>query len=80
VMEAAQLHEMQQAYPEYRERMFVLALYDEGARGACERYNIADPFGRPPSEFDACYARIERALHRWVAEVPSPGELSVNRR
>ncbi|MGH9349986.1 MAG: hypothetical protein ACRD26_22260, partial [Vicinamibacterales bacterium] len=69
VMEASQLEQVQAAYPELHDRVFLLPLYDDAARGDYERYNIADPFGQPLEAFETCYERMDRALRRWLQTV-----------
>jgi protein-tyrosine-phosphatase len=71
VMEWRQLVQLQAAYPAFRHRMFLLSLLDTDAGGAYERYNIADPFGGTLSSYEACYSRIDRALRRMLARLPS---------
>lgn len=66
VMEQAQLEQLRAEYPELRERIFLLSLFDDDAGGAYERYNIADPFGQPLTAYEACYERIERAIRSWL--------------
>jgi len=70
VLEASHLAYLREGYPERADRVFLLSLFDDGARGAYERFNIADPFGGPPAAFDECYSRISRALRRWLELAP----------
>jgi protein-tyrosine-phosphatase len=72
VMEWRQLAELQQTYPEQADRIFLLSLFDDGARGGYERYNIADPFGQPVAAFEECYRRMERSLRRCLLAVLDP--------
>lgn len=74
VMEASQADQLRALYPEFRDRIFLLALYDDTPGGAYERCNIADPFGQPLVAFEACYWRIERALRGWVRELTAAGD------
>ena len=67
VMEWRQLIQLREAYPDRCEQVFLLPLFDDGARGGYARYNIADPFGRPLAAFDECYRRMERALRSLIA-------------
>ncbi len=62
VMEAAQLDQLRSAYPDAAPRIVLLSLFDETARGAYDRYNIADPYGKPLDVFERCYDRIRRAV------------------
>lgn len=73
VMEAGQLRYLQEAFPDFRDRLFLLPLYDDGARDAYERFNIADPYGQPDAVFEVCYGRVTRALGRWVAAIKATG-------
>lgn len=73
VMEAAQLRLLRRLYPRYRHRIFLLSLFDREAKGAYERYNIADPFGGPRQSFVECYVRTARALRRMAAAMRPPG-------
>jgi protein-tyrosine-phosphatase len=66
VMEQSQLVQLRTAFPEHRERVFLLSLFDGEAGNAYERYNIADPFGQPLSAYEACYERIDRATRHWL--------------
>ena len=67
VMEWRQLAQLRDMYPDLRSRIFLLPLFDDAAQGGYERYNIADPFGKPLVAFDECYRRMERSLRRFVA-------------
>ena len=66
VMEQSQLEHLRAEYPEFRDRIFLLSLFDTAARSTYERYNIADPFGQPLTAYEACYERIERAIRSWI--------------
>lgn len=61
VMETSQLELLRTTYPELRDRVFLLSLFDEGASGL-ERYIISDPFGLPRAAFEECYQRIDCAV------------------
>jgi len=69
VMEASQQQQLQATYPEFRDRFLLLPLLDDSPAGAYERCNLPDPFGQPIEVFEACYARIDRVLRRWVSAV-----------
>ena len=62
VMEAKQLDAVRAAYPDAADRVVLLPLFGDGAMSGYARWNIADPFGRPRQDFDACYTRIEHDL------------------
>ncbi len=64
VMDAPQLSRMRDAYPDLANRVFLLSLFDAEPAGAHDRFNIADPFGKPRETFEACYARLDRTLIR----------------
>jgi protein-tyrosine phosphatase len=61
VMESSQMDHLRTAYPGFRERVFLLSLFDQGASGL-ERYTISDPFGLPRPAYEECYRRIDRAV------------------
>lgn len=61
VMEGAQFVLLREAFPDRHDRIFLLSLFDPGARGYL-RYNIADPYGSLIKEYEACYQRIDRAV------------------
>lgn len=62
VMEAEQRAELSARYPDVRDRVVLLPLYDVEAGPGYDRFHIADPFGQSRAVFDACYVRIERAV------------------
>lgn len=68
VMETSQLDLLRARYPDLRERVFLLSMFDEGASGL-ERYAIADPFGLTPEAFQECYRRIERTVSALLHEI-----------
>jgi protein-tyrosine phosphatase len=61
VMEGSQMDLLRTMYPDLRNRVFLLPLFDEGTSGL-ERYSIEDPFGLPRPSYEACYRRIDRAV------------------
>jgi protein-tyrosine phosphatase len=71
VMEAAHFERLRHEYPEFRARIVLLSLFDDRAKGAYDRLNIADPFGQPLPVFTECYRRIDMALRRWLASLPA---------
>jgi protein-tyrosine-phosphatase len=71
VMERAHVEDFREAYPDRRDRVVLLPLFDESARGS-ERYSIADPFGHRPRAYDDCYRRIQRAVAELVAQITRP--------
>ncbi len=72
VMEHAQFTQLRARYPMFRDRIFLMSLWDDEAAGAYARYNITDPFGQPIDDFDACYARFSRAVNRLLPLLPRP--------
>jgi protein-tyrosine-phosphatase len=67
VMEAPQLAELRADHPEAAERILLLPLIDRAPGRGYARYNIADPFGRPPSAYDFCYRRIDACVAELLA-------------
>jgi protein-tyrosine phosphatase len=61
VMEGRQMELLQARYPDLRDRIFLLSLFEDGVSGF-ERYTIPDPFGLPHAIFEACYRRIDHAV------------------
>jgi len=61
VMENSQRDLLHTLFPDLRDRIFLLSMFDACAVGT-DRYNIADPFGQPRAAFEVCYLRIERAV------------------
>ena len=65
VMEPWHLKTLIKNFPDAREKIFLLSLFDKDdakEKDVFIRYNIADPYGRPPEQFDLCYRRIEKCL------------------
>jgi protein-tyrosine phosphatase len=73
VMECSQFEYLRAVYPDCRDRIVLLSLYDITAAGSYERYNIRDPFGHPREAYEDCYSRIRRAARSLVAAL-SPRE------
>lgn len=69
VMEWSQRERLCATYPQYRDRIFLLPLFDDDAESAYDRYNIADPFGQTVSAYKQTYSRIERALRGCLANI-----------
>lgn len=63
-MEMAHIEELQTRWPEGRDRLFLLPLFEppDASVGAFERFNLVDPFGKDDKEFARCYERIDRAI------------------
>lgn len=73
-MDVTHLEALQRLWPEGRARYFLLPLFTEPSDpppDAYERCNIPDPFGRSASEFEHCYARIDRAVEVLLAQIGS---------
>jgi protein-tyrosine-phosphatase len=70
VMESSQFWYLRRTYPQHSGRVVLLSLFD-ASDSAFERFNIPDPFGKPPAAYTACYRRIERAVDTLLAEVLS---------
>jgi len=65
VMEAWQYRHMKRYFPGFREKIFLLPLFDgeEAAReGHYQAFHIEDPFGKPIEQFHRCFQRIERCV------------------
>ncbi|HZB25872.1 MAG TPA: hypothetical protein VE379_07060, partial [Vicinamibacterales bacterium] len=62
VMETAQALELAARYPQHRDRIVLLSLYDSAFSRGHGRYNIADPFGESLAAFGECYRRLDRAV------------------
>ncbi len=71
VMEPGQRDELIARYPDARDRIVLLSLYDEHAHLGYDQFHIADPFGGPREVFDACYDRIERAVATLLTALPA---------
>lgn len=65
VMEAGQLKVLRKAYPAFKDKFFLLPLFEHNfgktSRGYL-RYNLEDPYGRALEDFQACYHRIQKCL------------------
>ena len=70
VMEHGQFVRLRAEYAQYADRIFLMSLLDPDARGAYERYNIADPFGSSLSLYLACYERMARSIRNWIRQLP----------
>ena len=68
-MDTKQWQQLCATYPDSADRVVLLSLFDTEPRGAYDRYNIADPFGKPRPVFDDCYRRIERAVATLLAAI-----------
>ncbi len=65
VMEAWQLKALEEEYPDLRERLYLLPLLESeltGRGSGYGRYNLADPYGKAPAVFEACFTRLDRFL------------------
>jgi protein-tyrosine phosphatase len=71
VMELSQFRLLGELFPNRRDHLFLLPLFDEHANGAYERFNITDPFSRSAQVFEACYNRIDGALTRLISKLPA---------
>lgn len=64
-MEVRQLMVLKRLFPQWKDRLFLLPLFDKDSRNAEDCfsvYNIKDPFGEDLAQFRACYGRIEKCL------------------
>ncbi len=55
----------------------LLPLFDESISGGFERWNIADPFGRPLETYEHCYRHIDRAVSGLIAALGEASRPSV---
>src|SRR5208282_5998231 len=65
VMEPWHLKTLIKNFPDAQNKIFLLSLFDKNdpkEKDVFNRYNIADPYGKPPEQFDLCYHRIEKCL------------------
>ena len=64
VMEAWHLTLLRSTYGDQRHKIMLLSLCDPtlGTASAYDRFHIADPYGKPPDVFDACFGRLERTI------------------
>ncbi len=65
LMEHSHLRELQNRFPGYKDRMFLLPLFDNQAgreTSGYSRFNIPDPYGRGIQAFEDCFRRIDRCL------------------
>jgi len=71
VTEAAHLIALRQRHPSASARVALLPLYggERSVRRGYARYNIADPYGKPPDRFAECYAQIAQGLTDLVATI-----------
>ncbi len=70
-MDSKQFRCLRQAYPDQKNRMVLLPLYDGDDivnSSYYHKYNIEDPFGGSVEKFQKCFERIERCL-RTVFEI-----------
>jgi protein-tyrosine phosphatase len=70
-MEAGQVVRLRQAFPRFRASILLLPLYDpENGKSTdvYNRYHLTDPYGKNPSTFLECYARIRRCLISMLSE------------
>lgn len=65
VMEPDQQEELLSSFPQAAEKTFLLGHFDP-ERPVTE---IADPYGRPAAEFDACYAQLSAACEGLLARL-----------
>jgi len=64
-MEAWHFRNLRKRFPQYKEKMFLLAPFENTAtvrRNQFNIYNIQDPYGRDLKDFENCFERIEECL------------------
>jgi protein-tyrosine-phosphatase len=60
-MEARQYNFLRKTFPEFREKIFLLSLFDLSNNPVFRGYgvyNITDPFGKDENEYRECFHRI----------------------
>ncbi len=59
-MEASHFCALKKRYPAYKDKVFLLPLFDSQRKRykGYLRYNIPDPYGKSLAEFDLCFKRI----------------------
>jgi protein-tyrosine phosphatase len=65
VMEAWQYRRMRGNFPGFREKIFLLPLFDDDGtarEGHYKAFHIEDPFGKPDEQFHRCFQRIVRCV------------------
>jgi len=69
-MEAWQHLGLGKLFAEFSEKCFLLPLFDRhGERGAYDRYNVQDPYGRSRDEFAKCYHCIHQDIENMLADL-----------
>ena len=64
-MEPGQVRRLRRAYPQRRDRIFLMAAFEQGWErryGKWQQYHIQDPYGRDAGQFIECFQRLERCL------------------
>ena len=83
-MEAWQLRRLRKIFPQQKEKMFLLPLFDENSPERSDPYrhlNIRDPYGRAIGDFIECFERIDACLKGIFSVIrdagnPSPGKIA----
>ena len=72
VMEAGQFRYLQRNFPRFRDRIFLLPLFEIGHGSGADRttiFNIEDPYGKPLDAFLNCYNRIKVCLEGLFGQI-----------
>ncbi|MBD3868836.1 MAG: hypothetical protein IFK94_11980 [Acidobacteria bacterium] len=65
VMEQWQMESLAGDFPDLQAKLFLLPLLESelgSSVSGYSRYNLADPYGKSPAEFEACFQRLDRCL------------------
>ena len=65
VMDVSQYDQLKHQYPIFREKIFLMSLFEKNAYSKYSPYilyNIEDPYSKTVEIFNACYQRIERCM------------------
>jgi len=70
-MEARHFNFLRKKYPEFREKIFLLPLFDSEPATCFDsysRYNIEDPYGQGQQAFRFCFLKISRCVKLLIKE------------
>lgn len=71
-MEAWHVKCLQEMFPNLREKMYLLSLFEKNKKSrlwSYHRNNIADPYGKSLFHFIECFQRIERCLNDLYSQI-----------
>lgn len=76
-MEAWQLSRLRKIFPQHKEKMFLLSLFEENRPKRSETFsllNIRDPYGRAIGDFIECFERIDACLKGIFSVIRDAGD------